>query len=312
MKVLFWGTPDFGLPSLDAMRAAGHEIVGAVTNPDRPAGRGRSLRRSAVKRWAEEAGVPVLQPERPRGDDFLDAARALGPDVSVVAAYGQILRQDVLDLPPLGSLNVHGSLLPALRGAAPVNWAIIRGHPAGGVSIMRMVLELDAGPVFAREPIPIGPATTAGELYEATARRGGELLVRVLRELEAGTARAEEQDHDRATYAPKLARDDARIDWGKPASDVDRWIRGCDPWPAAWTELEGSPVQLFAPGPEEEGAGDAAPGTIVEAHPVRGLAVAAGGGTLLRVGEVKPAGRRRMTSAAWIRGTEGLEGEGFA
>jgi len=308
--VLFWGTPEFGIPSLDALREAGHEIVGVVTNPDRAAGRGRRLAASPVKRWALEAGVPVLQPERPRGDAFLEEARALGADISIVAAYGQILRDEVLSMPPLGSLNVHASLLPALRGAAPVNWAIILGHEESGVTIMRMVLALDAGPMLRRATCPIGPDTTAGELYAALARLGGTALVETLADLARGEATETPQDDAAATYAPKLDREMARVDWTRSAVEVGRWMRGCDPWPGAWTTLEGERLGCFAPrleAPGSETVSAAAPGTIIGADPTRGLVVATGAG-VLAVDEVLPAGRRRMKAADWLRGRDGVEG----
>ena len=310
LRVLFWGTPEFGLPSLEAMRAAGHEIAGVVTNPDRPAGRGRAMRASPVKEWALAAEVPVLQPVRPGEAAFLDAARRLTPDVSVVAAYGRILPREALDLPRLGSFNVHASLLPALRGAAPINWAIIRGHAESGVSIQRMVAALDAGPVLGQTRIPIHAAMTAGELYEAVSLAGATRLVGVLAEIAAGRAIETPQDEARATWAPKLDREAARIDWSRAAPELARRLRGCDPWPAAWTTLRGRSLQCFEPTvePDAPGAGDAAttagvpaPGTVIEAHPVRGLRVATGDG-VLRVGAVKPAGRRRMSAAAWVRG----------
>lgn len=306
MRILFWGTPDFGLPSLEAMERAGHELVGVVTNPDRPAGRGRRTLASPVKRWAESRGLPVLQQERPRGEEFLAEMRALDPEIGVVAAYGQILVDEVLAAPPRGSINVHASLLPELRGAAPVNWAIIRGHAESGVTIMRMVRELDAGPMLLQEAIPLSPRVTAGELYERCSRVGAELLVRALAGLEAGTIEEIEQDHERATYAPKLGREEARLDWAAEAGTVERWIRGCDPWPGAWSELEGEPIQLFEPTVEPD-AGDGPPGLVLEADPKTGLLVAAGKGAV-RVGAVKPAGRRRMPSADWARGRPGLTG----
>jgi len=308
MRVLFWGTPEFGLPSLDALRVAGHEVVGVVTNPDRPSGRGRKVVPSPVKRWALDAGVPVLQPERPRGDVFLAEVRALAPDLSVVAAYGQILREDVLSLPPHGSLNVHASLLPALRGAAPVNWAIILGHEESGVSIMRMVLALDAGPVFRRVRCAIGPDTTAGELYETLARLGGPALVETLDELDRGVAMETPQDDADATYAPKLDREMARVDWSRPAVEVGRWMRGCDPWPGAWTTLDGERLGCFAPRLAARSiASSVAPGTVLAADPAAGLLIATGAG-VIGVGEVLPAGRRRMPAADWLRGREGVEG----
>lgn len=307
MRILFWGTPDFGLPSLDALRDAGHDLVGVVTNPDRPAGRGRALRASPVKRWAERAGVPVLQPEKPRGEDFEAAVRPLDPELFVVAAYGRILRDEILALPPLGSINVHASLLPRLRGAAPVNWAIIRGDGESGVTIMRMVRELDAGPILARAAVPIEPDTTAGELYERLAKLGGETLVPVVEDLARGTAVETPQDDSLATYASKLDREAARLDWSLSATEVGRWMRGCDPWPGAWSRLDGRAIQCFRPAiePLED---EAEPGTVLEADPRGGLRVAAGTGAV-RVGEVKPAGSRRMEAAAWIRGQGSLEGE---
>ena len=320
MRVLFWGTPEFGLPSLEAMRGAGHDIAGVVTNPDRRAGRGRRPRTSPVKAWALEAGVPVLQPERPGEEGFLAAARRLRPDISVVAAYGRLLPPVALDLPPLGSLNVHASLLPALRGAAPINWAIIRGHRESGVSIQRMVAALDAGPVLGQTRIPIPAAMTAGELYAEAAEAGGARLVAVLDDLASGRAVERPQDDARATWAPKLDRAAARIDWSRPAAEVANWLRGCDPWPAAWTALAapaalaGKTLQCFEPGVDGPGAEpgteldaapdaapDAEPGTVVRADPVRGLRVATGSGTIA-VGAVKPAGRRRMSAAEWVRG----------
>ncbi len=307
MRVLFWGTPDFAIPSVRALAEEGHELVGVVTQPDRPAGRGRVPRPSPVKREAEAAGVPVLQPERPRGEAFLERLRALAPDISVVAAYGELLPDPVLSLPPAGSLNVHASLLPELRGAAPVNWAIIRGHEESGVTIMRMVRELDAGPILHQIRIPTPSRMTAGELYERCAELGAEALVEALALLAAGRIEEREQDHARATYAPKLGREEARLDWSRPAAELDRWVRGCDPWPAAWSELDGVPVQLFEPRPSKEDA-SAPPGSVITADPREGLAVSTGRGVLW-IGAVKPAGKRRMSAEAWLRGRGIAEGD---
>ncbi len=323
MRVLFWGTSDFALPTLRALDASRHEVVGVVTQPDRPAGRGREVRATPVRRSADEADLATIQPEAPRGEDFLDRIRGLAPDVSVVAAYGEILDEEVLAVPARGSVNVHASLLPKLRGAAPINWAVIRGHARSGVSVMRMVRELDAGPVYRRVAVEIGPRQTAGELFEELSELGATALLETLEALEAGEAEAEEQDHDEATYAPKLDRETARLDWSLPAADLDRWIRGCDPWPAAWSELEGGDgdrlaVQLFAPEPdpapaegaEARPAAGAEPGTVLLADPRAGLRVATGRGALA-VGELKPAGKRRMEAAAWIRGRGVAAGQRF-
>jgi methionyl-tRNA formyltransferase len=320
MKVLFWGTPDFALPTLRALWEEGHEIVGVVTQPDKPAGRGRAMRASPVKREAQSIGARVLQPERPRGVDFLAEIGSLEPQISVVAAYGHILVDDVLSLPPHGSVNVHASLLPELRGAAPVNWAIIRGHQRSGVTVMRMVRELDAGPVLYQIPIDILPGMTAGDLFSITAELGAEALIEALALLEAGALEAHEQDDGRATYAPKLSRDDARLDWNMTAAEIDPWVRGCDPWPAAWSTLDGNTVQLFEPliedpdgepGSQTRGTSPAAtPGEILEADPRSGILVATGRGAL-RLGVVKPAGRARMSAAAWVRGRGVAVGQHF-
>jgi methionyl-tRNA formyltransferase len=309
MKILFWGTPDFGVPALRALQEEGHAVVAVVTQPDRPAGRGRDVRAGPIKQIAGDEGIPVLQPEKPRGEEFLEQLRALKPDLSVVAAYGEILTEEVLDLPVHGSVNVHASLLPELRGAAPVNWAIVRGHEHSGVTIMRMVRELDAGPILYRVAVELSPRMTAGELYEMLSEIGASALVEALAQLEAGTLNEEPQVHDHATYAPKMSRDTARLDWRLPASELDRWIRGCDPWPGAWTELAGDPVQVFGSEPLEGGSG-ATPGTVMVAGPHEGLIVAAGAGAV-RLGEVKPAGRSRMEAQAWIHGRGVTEGQTF-
>jgi methionyl-tRNA formyltransferase len=320
MRVLFWGSPEFALPSLRAV-ADGHVLAGVVTQPDRPAGRGRHLRSSAVKRAAVELGVPILQPERARGDKFLAALSDLRPELSVVVAYGQLLVDEVLALPELGSLNVHASLLPELRGAAPVNWAIIRRHTVTGVTIMRMVREMDAGPILHQVSEPIGALTTAGELSGRLSVLGAEALTETLGRLEGDGVDEREQDHARVTFAPKLSRGMARLDWNLPGDEIDGWIRGCDPWPAAWSEVNGAPVQLFASavagepdapsgGSESAGAASEEPGTLLEADLREGLIVAAGRGAV-RIGEVKPAGRSRISSADWLRGRGACPGDRF-
>ncbi len=310
MRILFWGTADFALPSLRALAASEHRLAAVVTQPDRPAGRGRKPRPTPVKEEADELGLEVLQPEKPRGEAFLSRIRSLEPDLTVVAAYGEILTEEVLEVPARGSVNVHASLLPRLRGAAPINWAVIRGHDRSGVTIMRMVRELDAGPILSRRAVEIGPSTTAGDLFAELAPMGAELLVETLTRLEEGHVEEREQDDDRATYAPKLDRETARLDWSLPAGELERWIRGLDPWPGGWSELDGRSVQLFGPAVEEAPEDGAEPGEVVQADPKRGLLVAAGRGAV-RVEEVKPAGSRRMASAAWIRGRGAAEGDRF-
>ena len=301
MRVLFWGTPTFALPSLRALYGEGHEIVGVVTQPDRPAGRGREPRPSPVKEWAVQEGIPVLTPDPPRGEAFLEQIRALDPEVSVVVAYGHILRPEVLDLPPFGSYNLHASLLPELRGAAPVNWAIIRGHDVTGVSVMKMTPGMDEGPVLLRAEESLDDQVTASELYQRLAEVGAGVLVVALGLVEAGVAEEEEQDHERATYAPKVDRERAHLDWEVDAEAVARWIRGMDSVPGAWSTLEGQPVKLFCPEPDRDDPRGGDPGRILTADSSEGLVVSSGRG-VVRIREVQPPGKRRMSADDWIRG----------
>ncbi|MEX0980067.1 MAG: methionyl-tRNA formyltransferase [Gemmatimonadota bacterium] len=310
MRILFWGTPDFAIPSFSALSEEGYEIAGVVTQPDRPAGRGRKLRPSPVKEAALAEGVPVLEPERPRGAAFLGELRALEPDLSVVVAYGHILHREVLDLPPLGSINVHASLLPRLRGAAPVNWAIIRGHPRTGVTIMRMAERMDAGPILLQTEEPIGPTQTAAELYLRLAEVGAGSLLGALAMIETEGLEEREQDDSEATFAPKITRELARIDWTLPAPEVSNWIRGMDAVPGAWTELEGEPVKLFLPRPAPDHRHGEEPGTIIGLDPTDGILVATGRGAV-RLLEIQPPGRKRMEAGAWIAGRGAKEGQRF-
>jgi len=307
MKIVFWGTPDFAVPPLRALDEEGFEVVAVVTQPDRPAGRGRESRPSPVKELAQELGVPILQPERPSDPGFVRELRALDPDISVVVAYGQILKPNVLNLPKRGSINIHASLLPELRGAAPVQWAIIRGHDRSGVSIMQMEEGLDTGPVLYRVVEPIRPDESAAELALRLSEVGAEALVEVLALLEGDAVSEEPQDHDRATYAPKLSREDARIDWQRPAEEIARRIRGFDDVPGAWSELNGATVKLFRPAVEPR---EGTPGTVIEASSSEGVVIAAGTGAV-RIREVQTPGKRRMEAADWVRGRGVAVGERF-
>ncbi len=313
MRVLFWGTPDFALPSIRAIAAAGHVIAGVVTRPDRPRGRGRKATPCPVKRLAEACGYPVLTPEDPRGEAFLEMMRATRPDISVVVAYGRILPRQVLDAPRHGSVNLHASLLPALRGAAPINWAIVRGHAATGVTVMRMVTEMDAGPILARVKVPIGATDTAALLSRGLSGLGADLVAETLARLDTGPVDEVEQNHAAATYAPKVDRASARIDWTRDSGAVGCWIRGMDDVPGAWTVWKGQPVKLFAPEPVEGGSAagqESDPGRVLAADPRHGLVVATERGGL-RIGEVLPPGKRRMDSAAWLRGGGPRPGDRF-
>jgi len=301
MRILFWGTPAFAVPSLRALDDEGFEIVGVVTQPDRPAGRGRRLTASSIKEVALEMGFDVLTPDRPRTEEFIAQIEALGPDLSVVVAYGHILTARALAVPTQGSINVHASLLPELRGAAPINWAIIRGHERTGITIMRMVEAMDAGPVIHRVEEPILADETAMELTIRLSEIGAAALVEALALLSTGEHPEVEQDHGRATLAPKVDRHTARIDWSQPAREVALLIRGMDDVPGAWTTLGGEPVKLFRPVVVEDptAGARAEPGTLVAAN--GGVRVATGDG-VLAIGEVHPPGGRRMSAADWVHG----------
>ena len=305
MRVLFWGTPEFALPALRALGEEGHDLVGVVTQPDRPAGRGRALAQSPVKREALDQAIPVLQPERARGPEFMDRVRELNPEISVVVAFGQILLPEVLEIPPRGSINIHASLLPELRGAAPVHWAVIRGYETTGVSIMRMEAGMDSGPVLYQVAEPVRLDESMTELATRLSEIGAEALIETLALLDAGEAAERPQVHSRATYAPKVDRATARLDWSLPAIEVARWIRGLDAVPGAWSLKGGEPVKLFRPRVEIHAG---APGTVLDVDDEVGVLIAAGQ-EAVRVREVQPAGRRRMEAAEWIRGRGVAVGE---
>ena len=310
MKILFWGTPEFAVPSLRALGEEGHDIVGVVTQPDRPAGRGRELRASAVKQAALDESFTILEPESARSADFIEEIAGLGADLSVVVAYGQILSSEALNVPAMGSLNLHASLLPALRGAAPINWSIVRGDTVTGVTVMRMVEKMDAGPILFQTEEPIVPDETASDLSMRLSEVGAEALVEALVLLEADVIEEREQDESRVTYAPKLDRTSARIDWDRESVAVSNFVRGMDAVPGAWSELEGQPVKFYRPTARPEVIPEARPGTIVEADRDTGLLVAtAEGAVSLR--EVQPPGKRRMEAGVWILGRGATAGQRF-
>ena len=310
MRILFWGTPEFAVPSLRALGEEGHDIVGVVTQPDRPAGRGRGLQASAVKAEAVDESFRVLEPESARSDDFVQEITDLGADLSVVVAYGQILSMEVLNVPTMGSVNLHASLLPLLRGAAPINWSIGGGDTVTGVTVMRMVEQMDTGPILFQTEEPISPEETASDLTMRLSEIGAEALVEALVLLEAGVIEEREQDESRATYAPKVDRAAARIDWARESVAVSNFIRGMDAVPGAWSELEGHPIKLFRPEADPEVVPEARPGTMVEADRDTGLLVAAAEGAV-RIREVQPPGKRRMDAGAWILGRGATAGQRF-
>ncbi|HWA15477.1 MAG TPA: methionyl-tRNA formyltransferase [Gemmatimonadales bacterium] len=306
MRIAFFGTPAFAVPSLRALIEEGFEVAVVVTQPDRPQGRSRStLVPPPVKLLALEEELPVLQPEKPTGA-FVDQLQALNVDLGVVVAYGHILRANVLAIPKHGYINVHASLLPALRGAAPIPSAIINGLETTGVSIMQLEEGLDSGPVLHRIETEIPRDETGGELTERLAELGAGALVEALILLEAGEAVAVPQDHSAATYAPKITRETTHLDWTQDAATLARQIRAFDPEPGAWTMLNGETVKLF--GAAATGGGGE-PGVVLAAG--KTLQVAAGVG-VVEVSEIQPAGKKRMPVAALVSGRGIAVGARFA
>jgi methionyl-tRNA formyltransferase len=297
MRIVFFGTPVFAVASLQSLLHDRFTVAGVVTQPDKPQGRSRSeLIPPPVKIAALAAGIPVLQPVRPMGDVFAASLRRLEPDLGVVVAYGHILRPDILSVPPRGMINVHASLLPRLRGAAPIQHAILAGDRETGISIMQMEEGLDSGPVLHRVVTPIGPDETAGALAGRLADLGAAALVEAISLCSSGLARPEPQDHANATYAPKLDREQARLVWQRDAAALVRQIRAFDPAPGAWTDLNGSTLKLFG---AKVAPGSGGPGTVLETG---GRLVVAAGSGAVAVSEVQPAGKTRIPVEAWLRG----------
>ncbi|HEU4586857.1 MAG TPA: methionyl-tRNA formyltransferase [Gemmatimonadaceae bacterium] len=312
MKVLFWGTSAFALPSLRALLGEGFEVVGVVTQPDRPVGRSRSkLAAPPVKECAAAEGIPVLQPEKPRGDEFMAQLRALEPDISVVISYGHILPREAIELAPQGTVNVHASLLPKLRGAAPIQEAVRQGFVETGVTIMRMVPALDAGPIILQARTPIAIDETAGELELRLSELGALALVEALTLLSLGQASEREQDESAATYAAKITRESTRIRWMEGCGVVARHIRAYDPKPGAYTTLDGNEIKLFGASETEE-AGDEAGHKFGEVLAIdeRGMLVATGDGAV-RIAYAQPAGRQRLAVQEWARGRGVAVGKRF-
>jgi len=297
MRVLFWGTPDFATAPLRALIGEGFEVIGVVTQPDKPQGRSRTLIAPPVKQIALEEQITCFQPATPRDAEFGEMMPLMKPDISVVVAYGQILPKRIIDIPRLGTLNIHASLLPALRGAAPIQAAIRQGLTETGVTIMRMVPALDAGPVIMQARAQILEDETYGELQLRLSELGALTLVEALTLISLDAAKETPQDDALATYAPKVTRDDARTDWRLDASEVSRTIRAFDPKPGAFTTRKGIDVKLFGPRPIERRKGAA--GEVVEVTPE--FIVACGQGAI-RVSDVQPSGKSRMTAAEWARG----------
>ncbi len=306
MRILFWGTPDFAAPPLRALMGEGFEVVGVVTQPDKPQGRSREIIPSPVKLIALEEDLPLFQPKNARDPELLEMLSVIKPDISIVVAYGHILPKNIIDLPSNGTLNIHASLLPALRGAAPIQAAIRQGLHKTGISIMRMVPPLDAGPVLVQAETEVYDDETCGELKTRLAELGALALLEALAFLAAGKATETPQDESRATYAPKINRDSGRIDWKLSAIEIARLIRAYDPKPGAFTTSEKGDIKLFGPRVMDGIKGK--PGEVIK---VTGELIIACGTDALRITEVQPTGKKRMAAHDWARGRGAKVGDRY-
>ena len=296
MKIVFMGTPDFAVPSLQALLDAGHEVCAVYTQPDKPQGRKQVLTAPPVKELALQQGIPVYQPATLKNEDEQAKLRALAPDAIIVVAYGKLLPKAVLDIPPRGCINVHGSLLPRWRGAAPIQWSVIAGDQKAGVTTMQMAEGLDTGDMLLTYETAVGARETAGELFDRLAQAGANLLVETLEKLDRITPRP--QDDSQSCYAHMLDKAMAVIDWTKSAREIDCLVRGLNPWPVALTTLAGARLKIYAAEPAE---GSGKPGEVLESEPKKGLVVACGSGALA-LHEVQLVGGKRMQSADFLRG----------
>lgn len=319
LRVGFAGTPEFAVASLEALLESRHDVVGVVTNPDRPRGRNREPAPPPVKRAVSDWEIPVFQPEEVGSAEAIETLRRWDLDVFVVVAYGAILPKEVLDLPEYGCINVHASLLPKYRGAAPINWAIVRGEEETGVTIMKMDAGMDTGPILLRESVEIGELETAQQLHDRLAELGADLVVRVVDRIAEGEIEATPQEDEEATYAPKLSKSDGAIDWRKSAEEVANHIRGFNPWPGAYSDLEraGSTdsarikFHLAEPVDKAEFDEKTKPGEVLVADPSAGELVVACGSGAIRCLEIQAPGRKKMESGDFLNGFDIEAGDRF-
>lgn len=307
MRLVFMGTPQFAVHPLRALVDAGHEVVGVVTRTDKPSGRGRTVAPPAVKLAADQMGLHVYQPRRVREPAFIEGLRGLHPEIIVVAAYGQILPKELLSLPKYRSINIHASLLPQYRGAAPINWAIIRGETQAGITIMQMDEGMDTGGILMQENIPIDPGDTAGILTDKLSALGARLIVTALPLIEAGALTPVGQDSSRATPAPLLKKEDGLLDWKLPVQDIRNRVRGLTPWPGAYGFLDGKMIKIFE---TEVVPGEGEPGMLYQ-NGRNVLDVGTGSG-LLRLIRIQPEGKKPMTAGEFLRGHRGVAGKKFS
>ncbi|MDX2154607.1 MAG: methionyl-tRNA formyltransferase [Bryobacteraceae bacterium] len=306
MRLVYLGTPRFAAPSLEALVRAGHDIAAVYTQPDRPKGRGQQLAQSPVKETALRLGLPVEQPERVRRPEVVERLASFGARAMVIVGYGQIIPQSIIDFAPLGIINVHGSLLPKYRGAAPIQWAIANGERVTGVTTMRIDAGLDTGDMLLKAETGIGPEETAVELGERLAEMGAKLIVETLAGLEAGSIQPEPQDSSQATLAPILKKEDGRVDWSRPAQAIHDRARGFQPWPGAYTTFRGQQLTLYRTSVATE-ANPGAPGEMVLAD--RRLLIRAGDGRAVEAREVQVEGKKRISAADFLNGQKPRPGE---
>ncbi|WP_066453004.1 methionyl-tRNA formyltransferase [Anaerotruncus rubiinfantis] len=302
MRIVFMGTPDFAVPCLARLIADGHEIAGVFTQPDKPKGRGMKLCPPPVKELALERNLPVYQPEKMKDGAALQILRELKPELIVVVAFGRILPKDILDLPPYGCINVHGSLLPRYRGAAPIQWSVLNGDETAGVTTMYLAEGLDTGDMILKKETPVGPEETSGELFDRLSVLGAEALSETVALIAAGKARRTPQDDSLSCYAPMLTKQDAKIDFTKSAREVHNLVRGMSPWPVAHTTLDGKTLKVHRTRTAE---GSGAPGEVLEDG--RRLVVACGEGAVEFL-EIQAEGSRRMAAADYLRGHPVMKG----
>ena len=307
MKLVYMGTPQFAVLPLLSLVEAGHEVVAVVTRIDKPAGRGRTLAAPAVKRAALERGLRVYQPKRVRDPEFIEILRTLAPEAIVVAAYGQILPTEILTLPKYGCINIHASLLPRYRGAAPITWAIVRGETEAGNTIMQMDQGMDTGAILLQERIPIDPKDTAGTLTEKLSKQGAKMITAALPLIAAGKLTPMPQDSSQATLAPLLKKEDGRIDWERGAQAIHDRVRGMNPWPGAYTVLDNKIVKLIETAAVD---GSSEPGRLLETD--RNTLFAGTGSGLLQLLTIQPEGKKPMSAAEFLRGHRGVAGKKFS
>ena len=300
MRVVFMGTPDFAAASLKALIDNGYDVAGVFAQPDKPSGRGMEVTYSPVKQLALDHEIPVFQPAKMRDGTALEIMKSLSPDIVVVVAYGRILPDDLLAVPPLGTINVHGSLLPKYRGAAPIQWAVLNGDEVTGVSTMYLASEMDAGDIIYSAQTRIGEYETSGELYDRLKDMGAELLIQTLRDIEAGMAPRTPQDHSQATFVSMLDKSLSPIDFSKPARNVVKWIYGLQPWPVATAVLGNDTLKIFAAAQTDHHT-ELAPGSIVCADK-NGIEVACGSGETVLITQLQAPGKKRMAAADYLRG----------